>query len=64
MTQTTGLHGYAERLLAGTGIRPEDASAVASAEDASGLDVPGRGQAAAEALRDGWAAAQLGGMES
>ncbi len=51
------LHGYATRLLAGTGLTAAEAEAVASGQQ---NDVPTAAASAAEALRDGWAAAERG----
>lgn len=53
-TDTTVLHGYAERLLAGTGLTGSEAEVVASGTQRT---VPHRAETAAAALRDGWAAA-------
>jgi hypothetical protein len=57
----TLLTDYASRLLAGTGISPAEAAAVAAGDNFAGVP----GAAAAAAMRDGWqAAAQIGGAQS
>jgi hypothetical protein len=48
------LAGHAAALLAGTGLTPDDAARIAADPGAA---VPPQAAAAAQALRDGWAAA-------
>lgn len=52
------LAAYARQILAGTGLTPGDAARIAADPQA---DVPPPAAAAAQALRDGWAAARQDG---